>query len=43
MITTTPRGITVLHQSARALRQAAITFIGLCKIACRTSNNPWLE
>jgi DNA-binding transcriptional LysR family regulator len=33
----------VLHQSARELRQAESTFIGLCKIACRSANSQWLE
>lgn len=33
----------VLHQSARELRQAESTFIGLCEMACRSAGNPWIE
>jgi len=33
----------VMHQSARELRQAELTFIGLCKIACRAANSQWME
>jgi LysR family transcriptional regulator, low CO2-responsive transcriptional regulator len=33
----------VMHQSARELRQAESTFIGLCKMACRAADNRWIE
>ncbi len=33
----------VLQQSARELRQAESTFIGLCKMACHAANSPWIE